>query len=96
MLNNNKDTEVNYVSLTTLGEGEISHINFSISPATQIYTLNTTFHCSSTNIPIGINMSLMVIDKCGQQSEMVTQQCMRLNSEPPAGIYHVYTIKFKI
>ena len=82
VLNDNKDTEVSYVSLRALGEGEISHINFSISPTTQIYTLNTTFHCSSNNISIGINMSLMFIDKCGQQSETVTQQCMRLTSEP--------------
>ena len=82
MLNNNKDTEVSYVSLRALGEGEISHINFSISPTTQIWTLNTTFHCSSTNIPIGINMFLTVIDKCGQHSETATKQCMRLDSEP--------------
>ena len=82
VLNNNKDTEVSYVSLRALGEGEISHIIFSISPTTQVCTLNTTFHCSSPNIPFGINMSLTVIDKCGQQSETVTQQCMRLNSEP--------------
>ena len=44
LLNNNKDTEVSYVSLTVSSEGEdkISQ-NFSISPTTKISTLNASF-----------------------------------------------------
>ena len=77
LLNNNKDTEVSYVSLTVSSEGEdkISQ-NFSISPTTKISTLNASFHykCSTNNSSVRIHMT--VFDKCGQQSDLVTQQCM--------------------
>ena len=80
LLNNNQDTEVDYVSLTVSAEGhedEIPH-NFSIIPTTKITDLNATFHykCSTNSTSVRIHM--IVFDKCGQQSDLVTQQC---NSE---------------
>ena len=78
LLNNNKDTEVSYVSLTVSSEGDEGKIphNFSISPTTKITDLNATFHykCSTNSTSVRIHMT--VFDKCGQQSDLVTQQCM--------------------
>ena len=83
LLNSYKDTEVKYVSLiasTEGNEGEIHH-NFSISPTMKIadLTYDATLHykCSTNSTSVGIHMSLTVFDKCGQQSESVTQQCVR-------------------
>ena len=86
VLNNNKNTEVSYVSLTVsskCGHDDSEIIlsqNFSISPTTEIGNLNATFSykCSTNNISVRINMT--VFDKCGQRSELETQPCHSISS----------------
>ena len=70
ILINNESTDVSYVSITAIyisSNGRGQPHNFTIIPDTNTSTFDATFHYNCvTDTEIGI--SIIVFDKCGQQS----------------------------
>ena len=83
MLNNNKETEISYVSITVSNTRDLEQLvyNYSISSITKTDILNATFSFFNYMEDNQIRAYIIAVDKCGHESLSEVTNCKPLGAK---------------